>query len=259
MFIQPTVFTQLISLIDHNTFNKCVQKYQGNYKIRTFSCWDQFLCMFFAQLTWRNSLEDIESCLRAMSKKLYHMGIKGKISRSTLADANEKRNWMIYADFTQELIKEARRLYCEEDFGLQLDETVYAFDSSTITLCLSVFEWATFRKTKAAIKLHTLLALQGNIPSFIHITDGKVSDVKVLDVLPIEPGAIYIMDRGYIDFKRLYNINKSGAFFIVRAKKNLCFRVICSHTSVRSEGIICDQTIVLTSIKAQKDYPDNCF
>lgn len=256
MPVQPTVFSQLISFIDHNEFKRCVQKYQGNYRTRTFSCWDQFLCMFFAQLTWRNSLDDIESCLRSMSSKLYHMGIRGKISSSTLSDANEQRNWMIYASLAQSLIKEARKLYCDEDFGLQLDETVYALDSTIISLCLSIFSWAKFRKTKAAIKLHTLLDLQGNIPSFVHITDGKVNDVNVLDVLPIESGAIYIMDRGYIDFERLYRICQNGAFFIVRAKKNLRFRAVCSYQSDRAKGIFHDQSIVLTSDKTKNHYPD---
>jgi hypothetical protein len=212
--------------------------------------------MAFAQLTYRESLRDIECCLRAMREKLYHMGIRGRISRSTLADANEKRDWRIYSDFALVLIDEARRLYVDDDFGLELKETVYALDSSTIDLCLSVFPWARFRRTKAAVKLHTLLDLRGDIPTFIWITDGKVHDVNVLDILIPEPGAIYIMDRAYLDFKRLYQMHQSSAVFVIRSKTNTGLRRLYSHKVDKSTGLICDQTVVLTGFYSKKDYPD---
>ena len=237
-------------------FHRCVNRYNGNYHMKFFSCLDQFLCMAFAQLSYRESLRDIESCLRAMQNKLYHMGIRSRVSRSTLADANEKRDWRIYADFAQVLINIARDLYAGDDFGVELDETVYAFDSSTIDLCLSLFPWARFRKTKGAIKLHTLLDLRGSIPSFIFITDGKVHDVNVLDELIPEPGAFYIMDRAYLDFERLYILSQCMAFFVIRSKRNTKFRRLYSHRIDKSTGLRCDQTIVLTGVKTKKQYPD---
>ena len=237
-------------------FRRCVKRYNGNYHMKNFSCLDQFLCMAFAQLSYRESLRDIESCLRAMQNKLYHMGIRSRISKSTLADANEKRDWRIYADFAQVLINIARDLYAGDDFGVELGETVYALDSSTIDLCLSLFPWARFRKTKGAIKLHTLLDLRGNIPSFIFITDGKVHDVNVLDELIPEPGAFYIMDRAYLDFERLYIMNQCMAFFVIRSKINTKFRRLYSHLIDKSTGLRCDQTIVLTGVKTKKQYPD---
>jgi len=225
-------------------------------EVRRFSCLDQFLCMAFAQITYRESLRDIEVCLRSQSKKLYHMGIRGKVSRSTLADANEQRDWRIYAELAQTLIATARDLYSTDSFLGELEETVYALDSTTIDLCLSVFPWTTFRKTKAAIKLHTLLDLRGNIPTFIHISDGKLHDVNVLEVLPLEAGAFYIMDRGYLDFERLYSFTQAAAFFVTRSKSNTKFRRLYSHPIDKSTGLICDQTIVLTGVTAQKDYPE---
>jgi len=250
-----TVFSQVMDFLPAQEFRKCVARYSGNYKIRKFSCMDQYLCMAFAQLTYRESLRDIEACLRAMESKLYHAGFRGNISRSTLADANENRDWRIYADFAQSLIRIARPLYADEDLGLELDNTVYALDASTIDLCLSVFPWAHFRKTKAAVKLHTLLDLQGNIPTFIHISDGKLHDVNVLDILLPEPGAFYIMDRGYLDFGRLYTLSTAGAFFVIRAKSNTRFRRRYSHEVDRSTGVICDQTIVMTGVYTATDYP----
>jgi hypothetical protein len=236
------VFSQVMDYLPMHTFRQCVNRYQGNRKIKNFSCLDQFLCMAFAQLTYRESLRDIEVCLRAQHKKLYHMGIRGGIARNTLANANKIRDWRIYADLAQSLITTARDLYINEDLGLDLDNTVYALDASTIDLCLSVFPWATFRQTKAAIKLHTLLDLRGNIPTFIHISDGKLHDVNVLDILIPEPGAFYIMDRGYVDFKRLYAMNNTGAFFLIRAKSNTLYKRRYSHKADTSGGVICDQT-----------------
>ena len=218
------IFSQIMNFLPKKQFDRCVDLYGGNYRMRSFSCLDQFLCMSFAQLTYCESLRDIECCLRAMQKKLYHIGIRGNVSRSTLADANENRDWRIYCDFAQILIQEARRLYANDDFGLELKETVYALDASTIDLCLSVFPWARFRRSKAAVKLHTLLDLRGNIPSFISITDGKVHDVNILDELIPEPGSIYVMDRGYLDFKRLYQLHQNLAFFVTRRKVNTKFR-----------------------------------
>jgi len=237
-------------------FRKCINRYQGNYKIKSFSCFDQFLCMAFAQLTYRESLRDIEACLRSMQNKLYHMGIRGKVSRNTLAHANEKRDWRIYADFAQILIHIARTLYINDEFGVELDNTVYALDSTTIDLCLSLFPWARFRKRKGAVKLHTLLDLRGNIPTFIEITDGKVHDVNILDNLIPEPGSFYIMDRGYIDFLRLHVLTQCSAFFVTRAKSNFKCRRLYSHPIDQYTGLRSDQTIGLTGINSSKDYPD---
>ncbi len=250
------VFSQLTDFLPLAEFRKCVKRYNGNHNTRTFSCLDQYLCMAFAQLTYRESLRDIEVCLRSMQKKLYHLGIRGIISRSTLADANENRDWRIYADFAQVLIHEAHGLYAKEPFGVELNETAYALDSSTIDLCLSLFPWARFRKRKAAIKLHTLLNLRGNIPSFIKITDGKVHDVSMLDDLFPEPGSFYIMDRGYIDFQRLYLLKQALAFFVTRAKDNMKFARVYSHPVDKSTGLRCDQTITLTGNVSREHYPE---
>jgi len=256
MYDGRMIFSQLMDYIPRYEFRKCVTRYQGNSRVRTFSCWDQFLCMIFAQLTDRGSLRGIEACLRALPDKRYHMGIRGKISKSTLADANENRDWRIYADFAQVLINEARQLYADEPFGVDLDETVYALDSTTIDLCLSLFPWAQFKKTKGAIKLHTLLDLRGNIPVYIGVSNGLVYDTNVLDELIPELGSIYIMDRGYIDFARLYTLDQLQAVFIIRAKKNMQFRRIYSRDVDRSTGLICDQIIRLTGIKSAEKYPD---
>jgi len=237
-------------------FQQCVARYNGNFKVITFTCLDQFLCMAFAQLTYRESLRDIEACLRVAKSKLYHMGIRGNISRNTLAHANENRDWRIYADFAQVLIKIARELYANEDFGLELKNTAYAFDSTTIDLCLSVFPWAKFRKTKAAVKLHTLLDLRGNIPVVISITNGKISDVNALDDLIFEAGAIYIFDRGYIDFARLYRIHQSLAFFVTRAKSNFVFKRLYSQLVDKSTGVRSDQIIMVTGFYTLIDYPE---
>ena len=251
-----TIFAQIMDFLPKHKFRKCVDRYNGNYHSRSFSCFDQFMCMAFAQLTYRESLRDIECCLRAMHEKLYHMGIRGKISRSTLAYANENRDWRIYCDFAQILIHEARQLYLNEDFGLELEQTVYALDSSTIDLCLSLFPWARFRRTKGAIKLHTLLDLRGNIPSFIAITDGKVHDVNILDVLIPEAGSIYVMDKAYLDFGRLYDLNQCAAFFVVRAKSNTRLKRLYSNPVDKSTGVQCDQIVVLTGFYPKKDYPE---
>ena len=256
MYTGKIVFSQIMDFLPMYEFRKCVTRYKGNYNIQTFSCLDQFRCMAFAQLTYRESLRDIEACLRSMKNKLYHMGIRGKISRSTLADANEKRDWRIYADFAQVLIHIARDLYIDEEFGIELDNTVYALDSTTIDLCLSLFPWARFRKTKGAIKLHTLLDLKSNIPSFIEITEGKVHDVNILDELIPEPGSFYIMDRAYVDFLRLYILTQCLAFFVIRAKTNLQFRRVYSHPIDKYSGLKCDQTIALTGINSSKEYPE---
>ncbi len=250
------VLSQLTAFLPKHEFRRCVKRYRGNHRIRDFSCWDQFVCMFFAQLTYRESLRDIEACLRSARHKLYHLGIQGKVSRSTLAKANENRNWRIYADFAQVLINDARQLYSGDDFGLELKDTVYALDSTTIDLCLSLFPWAHFRKNKGAIKLHTLLDLRGNIPSFISITEGKVHDVNVLDELVPESGSFYIMDRAYIDFARLYKFNQFLAFFIIRSKSNTKFCRVYSRKVDKSTGLKCDQTIVLTGNKSSKEYPE---
>jgi len=254
MNLGKLVFAQLTQHLPLTTFRRCVARYGGGHKVKSFSCLDHYLCMAFAQLTYRESLRDIEACLRAQVGKLYHMGIKSRVSRSTLADANESRDWRIYADFAQSLIAIARRLYAGESFGVDLKDTVYALDASTIDLCLSVFPWAPFRSTKAAIKLHTLLDLRGNIPSFIHISDGKLHDVNVLDLLLPEPGAFYIMDRGYIDFERLYQLHEAKSFFVTRAKSNLRAQRRYSHPVDRSTGLICDQTIVLTGFYPRQDF-----
>ena len=254
MNLGKLVFAQLTQHLPLTTFRRCVTRYGGEHKVKSFSCLEQFLCMAFAQLTYRESLRDIEACLRAQADKLYHMGIKSRVSRSTLADANEVRDWRIYADFAQSLIGIARRLYAQEPFGVDLKDTVYALDASTIDLCLSVFAWAPFRSTKAAIKLHTLLDLRGNIPTFLHISDGKLHDVNVLDLLLPEPGAFYIMDRGYIDFERLHRLHEAGSFFVTRAKSNLKAQRRYSHPVDRSTGLICDQTIVLTGFYSRQDF-----
>ena len=256
MFAGRLIFKQVMDFMPLSTFRKCVVKYRGDFRARTFSCLDQFLCMAFAQITHRESLRDIEICLRSQNKKLYHMGIRGKVSRSTLADANEKRDWRIYAEFAQTLIAIARDLYREDSFLEELDETVYALDSTTIDLCLSVFPWATFRKRKAAVKLHTLLDLRGNIPTFIHISDGTLHDVNGLDLLQLEAGAYYVMDRGYLDFERLYAFNQVPAFFVTRAKANMQYNRRYSHPVNKETGLRCDQTITLTGFYTGKHYPD---
>jgi hypothetical protein len=248
------VFAQLTQHLPLTTFRRCVARYDGEHKVKSFSCLDQYLCMAFAQLTFRESLRDIEACLRAQIAKLYHLGIRGRISRSTLADANEVRDWRIYAEFAQRLIAIARGLYVDEPFGVDLKETVYALDSTTIDLCLSVFAWAPFRSTKAAIKLHTLLDLRGNIPSFMHISDGKWHDVNILDHLLPEPGAFYVMDRGYLDFARLYRFHEAGSFFVTRAKSNLKAQRRYSHPVDRSTGLICDQTVTLTVFYSRQGF-----
>ena len=250
-----TVFSQLMDFLPLHDFRKCVARYRGNYKVRRFSCLDQFLSMAFAQLTYRESLRDIEICLRAVQPKLYPMGIRGRIARSTLADANERRDWRIYADFAQGLIATAKTLYAGEDFGVDLDATVYALDSTTIDLCLSLFPWARFVHTKAAIKLHTLLNLRGNIPEFIHISDGRLHDVNVLDILVAEPGCFYIMDRGYIDFARLYAMHQGRAFFVTRAKRRFQFKRRTSRPVDKLTGLRCDQTIVTTGVDTATSYP----
>jgi IS4 transposase len=256
MFAGRLIFKQVMDFMPLATFRRCVAKYKGDFNVKTFSCLDQFLCMAFAQITHRESLRDIEICLRAQNKKLYHMGIRGRVSKSTLADANEKRDWRIYAELAQCLIATARELYREDSFLEELDETIYALDATTIDLCLSVFPWATFRKKKAAVKLHTLLDLRGNIPTFIHISDGKLHDVNALDLLQLEAGAYYVMDRGYLDFKRLYAFNQVPAFFVTRAKKNMQYKRRYSSLVDKTTGLRCDQTIILTGFYASQHYPD---
>ena len=251
-----SIFAQLMEFLPIYEFRKCVKRYNGNYKIKSFTCWEQFLCMSFAQLTYRESLRDIEACLRAAHKKLYHMGIRSKVSRNTLANANQVRDWRIYADFAQALIGIARKLYIDEDFGVELKQTAYALDATIIDLCLSLFPWAKFRNRKGAVKLHTLIDLRGSIPVFVIITHGKVHEVTVLDDLIIEAGAIYIMDRGYLDFKRLHRIQQTSAFFVTRAKSNFKFKRLYSNRVDKSTGVQCDQIIVLTGFYAKKDYPD---
>ena len=255
MYSGQFVFSQVMEHLPMKTFRKCVQRYQGDRRVQSFTCFDQFLCMAFAQLTYRESLRDIEACLRAHKDKLYHMGIRGGMSRNTLANANQRRDWRIYAEFAQAMIRIARPLYADEDLGLDLDNTVYALDASTIDLCLSVFPWALFRSTKSAVKLHTLLDLRGNIPTFIHVSDGKMHDVNVLDILIPEPGAFYIMDRGYLDFERLFLLHSIGAFFIIRAKSNTRYERRYSHSIDKATGVRCDQTVVLTGAKGKKHYP----
>jgi hypothetical protein len=251
-----TVFSQLIEYAPNKEFQKCVGRYRGDSHLRDFSCWDQFLAMAFAQLTYRESLRDIEACLRSMSVKLYHMGWRGKVARSTLADANESHDWRIYADFAQVLISIARPLYATDPIGVDLDESLYALDSTTIDLCLSLFPWAKFRKHKAAVKMHTLLDLHGNIPTFIGITDGKVADVNFLDEIFPEAGAFYVMDRGYIDFERLYVFTLCSAFFVTRTKSNVLLQRRYSHSVDKTTGVRSDHTVILTALDSAKAYPD---
>jgi hypothetical protein len=254
MNVGKTVFTQLMDFLPTYEFHQCVERYHGEYKVKSFSCWDQYLSMAFAQLTYRESLRDIEACLRAAEPKLYHMGIRGKVSRNTLANANQVRDWRIYEDFAQLLIARARKLYLHDSFGIDLGHTVYALDSTTIDLCLALFPWAEFRKRKGAIKLHTLLDLRGSIPTVIVITHGKVHDVNILDQIAIEPGAFYVMDRGYVDFARLHRIHEWGAFFLIRAKTNFRFKRIYSQKTDKSTGVQCDQIVVPENFYAKKDY-----
>ena len=256
MYTGKIVFAQVIDHLPLHTFYRCVQRYRGHYKVQSFSCLDQYLCMAFAQLTYRDSLRDVETCLRAQKAKLYHMGIRGHVSRATLADANERRDWRIHADFAQALIVIARPLYAEDSFGVELDNTVYALDATTIDLCLSVFPWAPFQRSKAAIKLHTLLDLRGNIPTFIHISDGRWYDAKLLDEIIPEPGAFTIMDRGFIDFARLHRLTQGAAFFVIRAKSNFQFRRLASRPVDKASGLICDQTVATTGIRSTTSYPD---
>jgi hypothetical protein len=253
----PTVFTQVLSLGHHETFHRCVERYRGDACIKSFSCYDQWLAMAFAQLTARESLRDLEAALGARRSLLYQMGFRGRVVRSTLADANERRDWRIYADWAQTLIRRARKLYATEPFALELEQTVYALDATVIDLCLSLFPWAHFRSTKAAIKLHTLLDLRGSIPTFVTLTEGSVHEVNILDQLPIEAGAIYIMDRGYLDFARLARIARAGAFFVIRAKSNLKFYVTKSRPVELSSGLRCDQTIRLRGFYSKQGYPES--
>ena len=257
MYEGKLVFAQLIDHLPMHTFRRIVARYGGDRSVKSFTCQDQYRSMAFAQLTYRESLRDIEICLSAQASKLYHMGFREPVRRSTLADANECRDWRIYADFAQRLIVQARKLYAGTDLGLDLTNTVYALDSTTIDLCLSVFPWAHFRTTKSAVKMHTLLDLRGNIPSFIHISDGKLHDVNALDLLAAEPGAIYVMDRGYVDFTRLHRLHQAGAFFVTRAKTNMDARRIYSAPSDRESGIICDQTIALAGVQTSQHYPEH--
>lgn len=257
MYAGKTLFAQLMDFLPWTTFNRIVTRYNGDHRVRTLTCTEQFRILAFAQLTYRESLRDIEVCLASQAGKLYHMGLRQPVARATLADANEARDWRIYAEFAQRLIAQARKLYLTESFGVDLTNTVYALDSTTIDLCLSVFPWAHFRQTKAAVKLHTLLDLRGNIPTFIHISDGKFGDVNVLDILIPEAGAFYVMDRGYLDFSRLYGLHQARAMFVTRAKSNMRSRRVYSNPTNRSTGVICDQTITLTGVKASKDYPSH--
>ena len=254
------IFAQIFEFLPKYEFDKCVARYRGNARVKGFTCWIQFLTMSFGQLTNRESLRDLVQCLAAHRAKLYHLGIKFTVNLSTLALANENRNWRIYADFAQVLLAKARQLYSRDNFGLgieNVENTVYALDATTIDLCLNVFWWASFRKAKAAVKLHTLLDLRGNLPTFIHISDGKMHDVNILDQLVFEPLAIYLMDKGYLDFQRLFRINRASAFFVTRAKTNLAFKRICSKKVDKTLGLKCDQTIKLTTYKSQKSYPEN--
>jgi len=256
MYTGKLIFSQVLDFMPMHTFRRCVARYQGDRNVRSFTCLDQYLCMAFAQLTYRESLRDIEACLRAQQQKLYHMGIRGTVAKSNLADANEQRAWRIYSDLAHSLIITARTLYSNEPFGIDLEQTVYALDATTIDLCLSMFPWAIFRQAKAAIKLHTLLDLRGNIPTFIYISDGTVHDVNILDALPIEPGAFYVMDRGYLDYARLNSISLAAGFFVTRSKSNLRCRRIYSHQIDRATGLRYDQTIMLTGFYSLKDYPN---
>lgn len=250
-----TLFSQLIDQLPRYEFQKCVRRYEGDYRVRTFSCWDQFLCLIFGQLTFRESLRDLVACLRSLDRQLYHMGVHGIVRRSTFADANELRDWRIYADFAQVLIQRARQLYVGEDLGLDLRNTVYAFDSTTIDLCMTLFPWASYKCTQHAIKLHTLLDLRGNIPTFIRITPARLHDVHALDDLTPEAGAFYIFDRGYLDFTRLYRWTQHGAFFVTRARKDLRFERLESHLVDKSTGVQCDQTIAFVSFYTLRGYP----
>lgn len=251
-----TIFAQIMDYLPTYEFRQCVERYAGNYKVKSFSCWDQFLSMAFAQLTYRESLRDIQACLRAAKQKTYHMGIRGKISRNTLAHANQTRDWRIYADFAQVLIGKARQLYAKDSFGVVLKQTTYALDATTIDLCLSLFPWATFRKNKGAVKLHTLLDLKGNIPTIAFITSGSVHEVNILDKLPVEAGAIYIMDRGYLDYARLYKIHQSAAYFVTRAKSNARYDRCYYRKINRTTGLRSDQIVTLHGYYARKDYPE---
>lgn len=255
MNVGRTIFSQFVDHLPIHEFRKCVARYAGDHRIRTFSCWDQFLCMIFAQLSYRESLRDIVACLRSQSQRLYHMGFRSRISRTTLARANEVRDWRIYADFAQVLIAQARNLYRDEDLGVELSNTVYALDSTTIDLCFSLFPWATYKSDQHAVKLHTLLDLRGNIPTVIRITPAQLHDVQFLDHIVLEPGAFYVMDRGYLDFARLYRWTLAGAFFVTRARKNFRFRRIISHEVDKTTGVQCDQTILLTWFYPLKGYP----
>ena len=255
MHLGRTVFSQLLDFLPKPIFDQCVRRYQGNRRIRTFSCFDQYLCMVFAQITYRQSLRDIETCLRALHSKLYHCGIRGIVSRNTLAKANEQRDWRIYSDFAHALIARARTLYADDDFGVQLDREVYALDSTTIDLCLTLFPWATFRRHKAAVKIHTLMDLRGSIPSFIRITDGKTHDVNILDDLTLEPGALYVMDRGYLDFARLYRFTHHLCSFVTRTKRNFDYSRLSTTPVDKNTGLRCDQTIRLNGYYTSQDYP----
>ena len=255
MYTGKTLFAQLMDFLPWTTFARIVTRYGGDHRVRTLPCTEHFRILAFAQLSYCESLRDIEACLSAQAAKLYHIGIRSPVKRATLADANERRDWRIYAEFAQRLITQARKLYATEDLGLELSNTVYALDSTTIDLCLALFPWAPFRSTKAAVKMHTLLNLRGAIPSFIHISDGKLHDVNALDLLIPEPAAIYVMDRGYLDFERLFTLHQTGAFFVTRAKSNTNFRRIYSAPSDRAQGIICDQTIALSGFYTQQRYP----
>ena len=257
MYVGKTLFAQVMEFVPWTSFSRIVQRYSGNAGVRTLSCAEQFRAMAFAQLTWRESLRDIEASLSANSSKLYAMGFRSVVKRSTLADANESRDWRIWSDLAAVLIRRARKLYANESLGVELDNTVYALDSSTIDLCLSVFDWAPFRSTKAAVKLHTLLDLRGAIPAFIHVSDGKLHDVNVLDILPMEAGAFYVMDRGYVDFERLYAMHQAGAFFVTRAKAGMDARRVYSHAADRASGVICDQRIMLNGFYSAKSYPEH--
>ncbi|MBF0418377.1 MAG: IS4 family transposase [Magnetococcales bacterium] len=257
MYVGKTMFAQAMDFLPWTTFHRIVDRYAGDQRVRTLTCAEQYRAMAFAQLTYRESLRDIETCLAAQTAKLYHMGFRHPVKRSTLADANETRDWRIYADFAWILIRQARELYATEELGIELANTVYALDSTTIDLCLSVFPWAPFRTTKAAVKMHTLLDLRGSIPSFIHISDGKMHDVNVLDMLVPEPGAFYVMDRAYLDFERLYTFHQAGSFFVTRAKSNLCARRVYSSPTDRTTGLICDQTITLSGPQSKKRYPEH--
>jgi hypothetical protein len=251
-----SIFAQLMDFLPSKAFRRCVKLYHGDYKLKTFSCWDQFLCMAFAQLTYRESLRDIEACLRAQQTKLYHLGIRGQVSRNTLAHANSVRDWRIYADFAQVLITRARVLYADDSFGVELAQTVYALDATTIDLCLALFPWAKFRKHKGAVKLHTLLDLRGNIPTVVIITHGKVHEVNILDQLSFEAGAFYVMDRGYLDFARLYKLHLASAFFVTRAKKRFDFQRLYSQPVDRTSGVICDQIVTLVNPVPRQGYPE---